>query len=456
MMPGRCHPPEASPNPVGNRLWFGLAIAIALLSGVTVTLLAGCSFLPSQATPEPDLPLPTPTLPQPTAAPTDMAPLAPSIITLTVWTTEAFSPTQVITSGQVLAREAEVFEADHPDVRLDFTLKKPYGKSGILDFLLNTQAVVPQLLPDLAIMDVDELDTAVQAELVQPLDDLLAADLISDLYPFAREAATFDGKLYGLQLQADLDHLVYNTGKMAIPPSSWPGVLSNPGPYTFPAGGQGGLVNDDFLIQYLSLRPWPSEDNANEPFLDADSLTAVLQYYQDGASRGIFPADILDHHTADESWRDYQEGQAAMTHVGAHRYLVDRSLSPSSAAAPIPAINGAAPAISRGWALVLTATEPARQAAAVALMAQLMSAESNAAWNRAASYLPTRQAALVHWDQGDSYTPFIHQQLQAARSRPAIPNYPRTAAALQQAVENVLTGAATAEEAAALAIESVQ
>jgi maltose-binding protein MalE len=85
-----------------------------------------------------------------------------------------------------------------------------------------------------------------------------------------------------------------------------------------------------------------------------------------------------------------------------------------------------------------------------------MTPEAHAAWNRAAGYLPTRQAALVHWDRGDSYTPFIHQQLQTAQPRPAIPNYARTAAALQQAVERVLTGIATPEEAAFQAVESVQ
>jgi len=433
-----------------------MSIAILLLSATAIVLLAGCNFLPSQTTAQPELATGTPALPQPTSGPTDAAPLEPSVITLTMWTTEAFSPTQVVTSGLILAQEATAFEAAHPDTQLQFVVKKPHGKGGLLDFLLNTQAVVPQLLPDLVVMDVYDLNTAVQAGLAQPLDGLLPADLVSDLYPFARDAATFDGRLYSLQLQANLEHLAYDTGKMAVPPSSWPGVLSNPGPYTFPAGGQAGLVNDAFLIQYLSLRPWPSEDDPDAPFLDAESLTAVLQYYQDGASRGIFPADILDYHTTDESWRDYLEGQAAMTHVSAHQYLEDGDLSPGSAAAPIPAINGGAPAISEGWGLVLIATEPAHQAAAIDWMVQLMSPETNAALNRATSYLPTRQAALVRWDRGDSYTPFAHQQLQTAHPRPAIPNFALTAGVLQQAVEDVLTGSATPEEAASQAIQSAQ
>ena len=85
-----------------------------------------------------------------------------------------------------------------------------------------------------------------------------------------------------------------------------------------------------------------------------------------------------------------------------------------------------------------------------------MAPETNAALNRATNYLPTRQAALIRWDRGDSYTPFAHQQLQMIQPRPAIPNFALTASVLQQAVEDVLTGSATPEDAASQAIERAQ
>jgi multiple sugar transport system substrate-binding protein len=436
--------------------WPWLLVVTVLLLGFVAGLLAGCDFPSSQSTAVPVVPTDTPPPSLATAIPTDTGPAAPTVITLTIWTTEAFSPTQVVSSGQVLVQQVTAFEAAQPDVRLDFVPKRPYGKGGILDYLLTTHAVVPDLLPDLVVLDVDELHTAVQAELLQPLDNLLPASLVTDLYPFARDAGTFEGRLHGLQFQADLDHLVYNTGEMAIPPSSWPGVLSNPGPYTFPAGGQSGLVNDAFLIQYLTVHPWPSEDDPNEPFLDAEGLTAVLQFYQDGASRGIFPADILDYHTTDDSWRDYLAANSAMTQVSAYRYLAERARSQNSTAAPIPGINGPVAPISRGWVLALVTSDPVRQSAAVEFMSQWMAPETNAAWNRATGYLPTRQTALAPWDQLDNYTPFVHQQLQAARPRPVIANYTQIATALQEAVQDVLTGAATPEEAATQAMEGVQ
>jgi len=119
-------------------------------------------------------------------------------------------------------------------------------------------------------------------------------------------------------------------------------------------------------------------------------------------------------------------------------------------------MNGAGSPIGRGWALTLVTPDPARQQLAVEFMTQLMSPQINAAWNKAAGYLPTRQAALANWDEEDSYTRFARQQLQMAQARPRVPNYTQVAAALQEAVVAVISGGTTPETAAAQAIEKVR
>ena len=124
-----------------------------------------------------------------------------------------------------------------------------------------------------------------------------------------------------------------------------------------------------------------------------------------------------------DCWRDYLAGEATLTHVSAHDYLANRDQVPSAAMAPIPAINGVGASISRGWALALIASDPVRQSLAVEFMTQLMSPQTNADWNKAAGYLPTRQEALALWDEEDSYTRFASQQLQTAQSRPRLANY---------------------------------
>jgi ABC-type glycerol-3-phosphate transport system substrate-binding protein len=447
-----------------QRPW--LSLVLVLLFVLVAMLLGGCDLLPATPTPQPDGGPggadETPVSPGPTPGPTSVqtTPGSPAVMTLTMWTTESFSPTQVLTSGQILAAEVAAFEADHPDVRLEFLLKAPYGRGGILDYLLVAPPVVPELLPDLAVIDVDELPTAVQAGVLQPLDNQVSPELVADLYPFARQATSFDGQLWGLQYRAGFNHLVYNTGQLTVPPRSWPGVLSSPGIYAFPAGGQSGLVNDSFLVQYLAVHPWPLDSDPDAPFLDVDSLTAVLQFYQDGVSRGVFAPEILDYHTVDDCWSAYVVGEADLAHVSAHRYQLEGDALPNAAVAPIPSINGAGPPITQGWALVLITSDPERQALAVELMARWMAVETNANWNRAAGYLPTRQTATLALSEAAeageeaSYLRFVDQQLQAAQPRPRLPNYAQVAAALQEAIDDVVSGVAMPEEAAARLVDN--
>ena len=161
----------------------------------------------------------------------------------------------------------------------------------------------------------------------------------------------------------------------------------------------------------------------------------------------------MDYHDNEACWAEYRAGRAALSHVSARRYLADRAQLQSSAVAPIPGINGAASAIGRGWALVLVTSDPARQALAVDLIGRLADAETNAAWNLAAGTLPTRQSVLAASDTLDSYARFVHQQLLAAQPRPRLPNYAQVAATLQEAVQAVVSGAQSPEEAAAQVLE---
>ena len=170
-------------------------------------------------------------------------------------------------------------------------------------------------------------------------------------------------------------------------------------------------------------------------------------------SRGVFAADLLEVHTTENAWQAYVSGEASLSHVSAHQYLADRGDLQGTVPASIPAIDGPAEAINRGWGLILVSLDPVRQSAAAELMTYLLAPETSAAWNLASDYLPTRQAALALWDQDDGYTPFVHQQLLTARPRPVIANYTKAAAAMQKAVVNVLSGVTTPEEAAAQIIQ---
>jgi ABC-type glycerol-3-phosphate transport system substrate-binding protein len=85
----------------------------------------------------------------------------------------------------------------------------------------------------------------------------------------------------------------------------------------------------------------------------------------------------------------------------------------------------------------------------------MMAPDVNAAWNRSARYLPTRQTALAEWDPLDTYTSLARQLLETAQPRLRLANSTQVSAAVQEAIENVLTRSLTPEEAAAWVIQEI-
>jgi len=417
--------------------------------GPTATAVTATAEAPATATPVTviaETPITTPITPT--------LPTVPPVITLTLWTAEPFSPTQADASGQVMGQQIEAFTADHPDVVVEYVLKKPYGKGGILNFLLTTSATVPAAMPDLVAIDTIELKEAAQAGLLQPLEEVISTELQEDLFPFAQQVGRFEGQLVGLQFETDIEHLIYNTNKLEELPLTWTDVLTDEVSYVFPAGGREGLVNDAFIIQYLALRG-QLVDETGQPALNEELVTQVLQFYRDGYEMGVIPPSVIEFETLDDCWPVYLSAEVAMTNVSSRRYLADRNLLMYTRFASIPTRDGNATTLSQGWAWAIVTSDPVRQALAADLIEWLMEPENSTQWNLAAGHLPTRRAAFEVLGTEDSYYPFLSKQLEGARPRLARAVYSEVARVLQQGVKKVMTGEATPQEAARVIIESI-
>ena len=444
-------------EPLAKTVAFKMTPVLCLVLLLTTVGLAGCNLLPELPFPsQKEKPTAT-TVPEkatPTASPTpSLSSTISSAITLTLWTTEAFFPTEDDGSGQALAQQWQAFEAAHANVTIEYVLKKPHGKGGILDFLSTARAAAPTVVPDLVILDTLELDEAAEAGLIQPLDDTVSSEVQQDLFPFARHS--FDGQLIGIQFETDVEHLIYNTNKIDSPPITWREVISASAAYIFPAGGDGSLVNDAFLIQYLAAGGTLLDESGN-PELNNDTLVEVLQFYADGLEAGAIPPSVLEFADLDDCWVVYISAQAALSNVSSDRYLADRGLLKNTAFAAIPTRDGNVVTVSQGWALAIVTEDASRQAAAAQLIEWLLQPENNATWNLAAGHLPTRQAAFDHLGTEDQYFTFVRQQLASVHPRPTDPAYDKIGRALQRAVQDVLQGEASPQEAADAVMAAIE
>jgi multiple sugar transport system substrate-binding protein len=259
----------------------------------------------------------------------------------------------------------------------------------------------------------------------------------------------------GIQFEADIEHLIYNTNKIDSPPVTWREVLSDNVVYIFPAGGEGSLVNDAFLIQYLATGG-QLLDEGGKPLLDEDALVEVLRFYKDGLEAEVIPPLVLEFEDLDDCWVIYVSAQAALSNVSSARYLADRGLLKNTAFAAIPTRDGNVVTLSKGWALAIVTKDSSRQAVAAQFIEWLLEPENNANWNLAAGHLPTRQAAFDHLGTEDQYFPFARQQLANVYPRPTDPAYEKIGRALQGAVQDVLQGEVSPEEAAETVIAVVE
>jgi ABC-type glycerol-3-phosphate transport system substrate-binding protein len=437
---------------------------VLLFGGFAGGLTSGCAGLnqrlPSELVLRPSATLgpQTPTT-QPTPAVTPRpASTTPAITTLTLWTTETLGPTGQSPGARQLAAQIAAFEAANPDVRVNIILKQPYGRGGMLDFLTTTDAAVPELLPDVAVLDTRELAEASRRDVIQPLDGRIGPELAQDLAAPARRAGQVNESWWGLPFQADIHHLIYNTELVPTKPLTWTDMLSTTTEYLFPAGGQGAvtdggdLVNDSFVLQYLATGATLTGEGG-QATLDPEATEAVLQYYADGLEAGVISENALDFASAEEVWPFYLSEEVAMANTSAHLYLENRENFRKSSFAAIPTRDAEMTTVFRGWAYVLVAREPERQPTAWSLIEWLVSPERLGQWALSANYVPTRLSA---WPQAaeDEYLAFLAEVLQNARVRRTGAGHDEVARALQHAVESIFAGTSTPSEAAIEAVAS--
>ncbi|MBI1802022.1 MAG: extracellular solute-binding protein, partial [Chloroflexi bacterium] len=356
--------------------------------------------------------------------------------------------------SQILATQLAAFNATYSNARVSIVPKKPYGKGGIVDLLLTTQAALPQALPDVVALDLRELPRLSRESLLQSFDSQFSPALLNDLYPFARQAGQVDGRLLAIPFTADVLHGVYDSAQIQSPPLTWSALISSTARYAFAAGGENALVNDSFLAQYVALGGHFS-DARGKPALDRVPLRDALEFYRNGLARGVIAPNVAGTKTADETWRLYLTAKASLADVSTRDYLRDRAQLKNAAYAPIPTRSGNLATISRSWGYAIATQDPARRVVAERFIEWMLTADNNAAWNRAASRLPVRRSALNLWSSDAAYRDFINPLLLIAVNRPVTAAGDTLDIVLQTAIVDVLANNLTPAEAADKAITTL-
>ena len=425
-----------------------LAWVVLVLAGV---LAEGCTLLGTSAVPV-STPSPTVALVAPSAAAsvllesTEQPGSHAQPITLTLWLPPEMLPSAEGT-GELVAGLNRAFAAANPLVGIQVVPKASYGPGGMANMLLTTYAVVPAHAPDVLAIDAAELQKLADADVLIPLGGAVPQALWNDLYPWALEAVTIEGKRLAVPFQTDIVFLVYNSAVIAEPPRAWYDLASAKSQYVFPAERGDGSAADMFLAHYLALGGTLS-DKSGRPYLDSTIVAKVLRNYRSAMELGIVPGSVRTMRTIDDCWQAYRAGEAGLTNATSYLYGRDRATVLGARYAQLPTLNGEPITLARSWAWAIVARDPERRAVAIRYVQSALQSEHLAQWSKASFHLPTRRSVLELAIEDRDYRSFLVEQLRHARPYPNMRHYSEVQDAVSSAIEDVLDGVTTPERAA--------
>lgn len=398
----------------------------------TVTVAPVLTATPSTATPIPTV---------------EVTPQEPD--SLTLWIPDVLIPQATDDeTTNLLNQQIADFAAAEPDNEIAIEIRrKSSGRDagGILPTLRSAKEVAPGAVPDVTLVNREDLLAAVQADddLVQPMDRFVSAAIISNLFTAALRMGQVEDELYGLPYTLEIQHVAYRRGSFPLPDTRFATVLDNQIPFLFPAQRATGL-SPVFLAQYTAAGGGISQTGTI--ILDEDALRSTFQFYEDAVNADLISQSVTGY-TRPIDYRNVMlEGQSGIALVNTQLYLGLVGEGMDYSFASIPTEPGIATTSLSGWMWIITATDPNRQLIASAFLEWMMNAENQGEYARALHMLPSQRTAFRGW-YSDEYTAFVTDVMENANLPLTDAPNSTVARAMQTALVGILNGDLTAEAA---------
>ncbi len=360
---------------------------------------------------------------------------------LVIWVPDFFQPPET-TPVALLEDVYEQFRHNHPGVHLDLQIKAESGDSSLFNYLRYAQNMAPTILPDVVLLNTEQLWQAADLGLIQEID-WQSLPRAPDLFPFAQDAAQYQEAVLGIPYSADIIHLVYPAAEIEQAPLTWADLIARGEPYLF-AAGKRELPNESLLLQYVGAGGQLTEDGAvNNP----DALKALFTFVAQAKQQGILPGSLVEIKNLDTVWSTFEADPAGFADTSARLVLARRQTLERLGFGHIPTATGATLTIAHTWAFAVVTPDTQQQQLALELIAQLLDPAVHSAWSRSTGQLPTQTTAYLAVLDTSPYYEFLQRQLEVAMAIPNGRPFADFAKRLQQAQESVLLEQLTIEDA---------
>jgi len=389
-----------------------------------------------------------------------VAPEDAGVVHVTLW--QGVNPPP---NRDVLQTLVDRFNQEHPSIQVEslYVGQSDQQTPKVLS------AIVGNAAPDLLWFAPMFTGQLVELEAVRPLEDgLTRSGLKEQIAPALLESMTWEGHIWSIPFGTNNVGLFYRPSLFEAAgirqvPQTWEDLREVAKRLTNPATGQHGMLlplgkGEWTVFTWLPFM-WSGGGELTET-TPADASAAPKVMLKNGGA--IAALHLWQDLIADGSVvfsgpeRGYEldgflAGKVAMQLTGPWTLGQLQSTGVDFAVMPIPA--GTRRATSTGGEnLFLLKSTPEREAAAQTFMAYVLSEEFQTQWAIETGYLPVN----VRSRQSQPYQEFIAaqpavdvflEQVDYGRSRPIFPGYSRISESLGRAIEAVLLGKATPEDA---------
>jgi multiple sugar transport system substrate-binding protein len=372
----------------------------------------------------------------------------------------------IFTGGHVTALEniTARFHEANPDIRVVLTHQG--GAWGDLNTKL-VAATAAGTPPTLGLFKTTWVPAFYGA--LMPLDGVIPAEILNDIFPVFRADSTFEGRLLTVPFARSTNVLFYNTSLVPEPPATWEEMLTVAKEVRLDRDGDGvidrfgkgirpGAEQFTFLFLQAGGR-WFNEEET-EFLIDGPEGIQAMEYLRDLRDASLFQTGFFSGPFGEGAVAMYWGSTAGVPFVAsaaeAHGTQWNIAKLP---AGPLGISHSILMSASAGIFELGTTEE--QRTAAVRFLLYLLSPEEHLYWVTGTGYLPYRQSLLElpEWQAFVKANPIwagIAEQVPLSYGYPHHPEWSAILRVLGEATESVLLGVMTPEEAVRWAADEVE
>ena len=323
----------------------------------------------------------------------------PVIYNIQMWVPPQFNSENNTPGGLILAEIIADYMEQHPNVNIMTRVKATSDESSMVNTITTASYVAENVLPSLAIMSRNDMETCAQRGVLQPIQTSLISEE-NTWYNYAKQAAVIDETIYGIPIMGDGLVLVYNPAKYESIPGDWKSIFDSGLPIGFSPSSSTQSLFGTFI--YLSLGGKITNEQGL-PSIDQQKLVDTLNFFQNGSQNGVFPSSITQLVDHSQVWQRFNDGtmSAIVSQISSiNRYA---AANYSYQALPLQAGTAEYPLIGT-WNIVLLEDNPLLQEEVMKFAEYLSDPKVNGKLTSAMGYLPVRNNEQEDWIDNPQYS----------------------------------------------------